>query len=293
MLRISSAFLGRSAPRAVGIVPLFVALTGTCIGVGACSNGNNPGDQITPPVDLGMTPKMAAYYRDQNITILEAQTPVRLPVRKPTAADMKSLGPAPKGTRYPHAPFLTAGDESVEVHYTISNLDAQQHSVWLLIDPWNEFVRWNPGVTIVSDEETQPNWGYDLAFLVPGQSRIEGTFTSDDMLEIATKLASVENMLASAQAIAGFDPAATANNIFNPQNRSNSGDPLYTPWIPPVIAGLTGFDLGLRSYEAANIAVEITMEIKDVNGNRFVAAGSSAAQIGMPPRTLTVPGAKM
>jgi hypothetical protein len=35
------------------------------------------------------------------------------------------------------------------------------------------------------------------------------------------------------------------------------------------------------------------MEIKDVNGNRFVAYGSSAPQIGVPPTTLTVPGSKM
>ena len=316
MLRISSAWLGRRAPTVVGIVPLFAILAGTCVGVGACSNSSSPGDQITPPLDLGMTPQMAPYYQDENITILESQMPVPLPVRKPTASDLSGLGAAPKGTGYPRAPYLTAGDESIEVHYTISNLDSQSHSVWLLIDPWNEFVRWNPGVTIVSDEETEPNWGYDLSFLVAGQSRIEGTITSDDMQEIAIKLASVENMLASPEAkaadqpdasadaaddpnaaspqyTAGFDPAATANNIMNPQNRSNGGDPLYTPWIPPVIAGLTGFDLGLRSYDAATLAIEITIEIKDVNGNRFVQYGSSTAQLGVPPKTLTVPGSKM
>jgi hypothetical protein len=300
---------------AVGVVPLFALLAGTCIGVGACSNSNEPGDQITAPIDLGMTDKMTPYYQDENITIQEAQLPVQLPVRKPLPVDLKGLGAAPKGTPYPRAPYLVAGDESIEVHYTISNLDSQQHAVWLLIDPWNEFVRWDPGVTIVSDEETEPNWGYDITFLVGGQSRIEGTLTSDDMQEIAIKLASVENLLASPQAVAaealdasddvpddpnatsqymmGFDPAGTANNIMNPQNRSNGGDPLYTPWIPPVIAGLTGFDLGLRTYEPANIAVEITMEIKDVNGDRFVAWGSSTPELGVPPKILTIPGAKM
>jgi hypothetical protein len=299
----------------VGIAPLFLALAGASVGVGACSNSNQPNDQVTPPIDLGMTQSMTPYYQDENISIQEAQMPVELPVRKPSDADLKALGPTPKGTGYPRAPYLLASDESIEVHYTISNIDSQQHAVWLLIDPWNEFVRWNPGVTVVSDEETEPNWGYDLAFLVPGQSRIQGTLTSDDMQEIATKLASVEYMLSSPQAKAaeavdagndaaddpnatsnaymGFDPAATANNIFNPQNRSNGGDVLYTPWIPPVIAGLTGFDLGIRTYEAANIALEITMEIKDVNGDRFVAWGSTTPTIGKPPVTLTVPGAKM
>jgi len=176
-------------------------------------------------------------------------------------------------------------------------------------------VRWNPGISIVSDEETVPNYGYDLPFLVPAMSRVDGTITSDDMHEIAIKLASVETLLASPQAMAAasdagmgddaaddpnatsmasnaFDATAIANNIMNPQNRSNGGDPIYTPWIPPVIAGLTGFDLGLRTYEAANVAIEITIDVQDVNGNRFVPANSTQAQIGEPPVTLSPSAAR-
>lgn len=280
---------------------------------GACSN--NSTNQVTSPIELGMTSTMAPYYSDQELTLYEAQLPVPLPVRKPTGSELAALSKPVAGTPYPRAPFLTAEDESVEVHYTISNLDKQQHVVWLLIDPWNEFVRWNPGVTVVSDEETTPNWGYDLPFVVPPMSRVDGTITPDDMHEIAIKLASVENLLASPQAKAaaaadmpdggtapddpnmsdngsGFDPVAYANNIMNPQNRSNGDDPLYTPWIPAEIAGLTGFDLGIRTDEAANVAVEITMQIQDLQGNRFVASGSNAAQIGIPPTTLSPPGAR-
>ena len=302
MLRNSTRSVRRVAPTFVGSRPrqCLAALTVALVGA-ACSNSSSS-DQITEPVDLGMTSKMAAYYSDQNLTLYEAQMPVPLPVRKPTSADYKALGPTPQGTPYPREPFLKAGDELVVIHYTLTNVDTQDHAVWLLIDPWNEFVRWNPGVTIVSDEQTTPNWGYDQAFLIPAQSRIDGTFTSDDIQEIATKLASVENLLASPQAKAAeavdamagtqsFDPSGLANNIFNPQNRSNGFDPLYKPWIPPVIAGMTGFDLGLRTMESANVAVEITMEIKDVNGNRFVT--SSDPQLGLPPTTLSPPGAKM
>lgn len=317
MLRNFSAYVaarGRRAPRGVGILPLLAMLGVTSCLVAACAGGSS--DQVTPPVDLGMVSTMAPYYEDQNLTMYEAQIPVALPIRRPTSADYKAMGPTPKGTPYPHGPFMTTGDETIEVHYTISNVDSQQHAVWLLIDPWNEFVRWDPGVTIVSDEETSPNWGYDLVFLVPADSRVEGTLTTDDMQEIATKLASVETMLVSPQAMqadqaadaaaganapddpnatssydSSFDPVATANNIFNPQNRSNSGDVLYTPWIPPVVAGLTGFDLGLRTYEKANVAVEITMEIQDVNGDRLVASGSTAPELGPPPKTLSPPGA--
>jgi hypothetical protein len=298
MPRKIHAAAGPLAPIRVGARPRNLLLAGTvllALGV-ACNPGS--ADQIMPPIDLGMTSNMAAYYTSQNLTMYEAQLPVQLPVKKPTG----DRGAAPAGTPYPHAPWLTVQDESLEVHFTISNIDPQDHNVWLLIDPWNEFVRWYPGVTVVNDEETVPNFGYDLAFHVPAMSRVDGTLTTDDMHEIAIKLASTMNLLASPQAQAAantppgqtvtFDAAGYANNIFNPQNRSNSGDPLYTPWIPPVIAGLTGFDLGIRTYEAANVAVEITIDLQDLNGNRFVEAGSSDPQLGPPKALLSPPGAR-
>jgi hypothetical protein len=309
------ALLG--APTREGWAPrlLWLGVVGVGVaGVGvACAGASD--DQVTGPIDLGMVNPpdggVTPYYSDGNLTLYESQKAVTLPVRKPSGSEIGALGPAPKGTPYPRAPFLTVADESVEVHFTITNADSTDHSVWLLIDPWNEFVRWRPGVTIVDDDTTVPNQGYDQAFSIPANSRIEGTLTSDDMQEIATKLAAVENVMASPDAMTGTVPqypsgmeqAATTvdtttlcNNIFEFQNRSNSvpPDPLYTPWIPPVIAGVTGFDLGLRTYDAAaNVAIELSIEITDLNGNRFVEQGDkSTPQIGMPPVTLSPPSAK-
>jgi hypothetical protein len=252
---------------------------------------------------------MPAYYSNGNLTLYEAQTPVELPVRQPTGAELAALGPAPSGTPYPRAPYLRAEDESVEVQYVITNTDEPDAStgpngdgsqtVWLLIDPWNEFVRYRPGVTVVDDDETVPNLGYDLGFVVPPSARIEGTITADDMREISIKLASTENLLASSQAAQSasasdnsLSATVLANHIFDQENRSNSGDPLFTPWIPPVIAGLTGFDLGLRTSGPANIAVQIIVEVQDLNGNRFVVQDSSAKEIGIPPTVLSPPSAR-
>ena len=298
------------APRREGLRPRLWLLA--LIGVGvACSNGN--ADQVTAPNDLGMISTMAPYYTDGNLTLYESQKPVMLPVRMPTSAEVSALQAGSKVTPYPRAPFLTVADESIEVHYTITNVDSTEHAVWLLIDPWNEFVRWRPGITVVDDDVTVPNEGYDQAFSVPANSRIEGTLTTDDMQEIATKLASVENVMASPDAMTGtvpqypsgmeqgattLDTTTLCNNIFDYQNRSNSDppDPLFTPWIPSVIAGVTGFDLGIRTYDsAANVAVEITMDIVDLspNSNRFVTQGDSSTKtIGLPPVTLSPPAAK-
>jgi hypothetical protein len=281
-------------PRRAGL--LAFAICAPCIG-SACATG--AADQITPPVDLAMTSGIAPYYSDGSLTLYEVEVPVALPVRRMTGADMRAIGGPPQGSPYPSGVFLRAEDERVEVHFTLSNLDDKAQYVWLLIDPWNEFVRWRPGVTVVDDENTIPNWGYDQEFVVPAKGKVEGTLTPDDMREIAIKLASAENLLASPQAQApamtpgaGFDATSIANNIFNPQNRSNSGDPLYTPWIPPVVAGLTGFDLGLRTSQAANVTIEITMEVQDLRGDRFVLQDSSDPKMGVPPMVLSPPSAR-
>jgi hypothetical protein len=264
--------------------------------VAACSKAS--ADQVTSPVALGMTDTTPPYYSDGQLTLYQSMTPVALPVRAMTDTDIQVAGSAPAGTPYPRGVFLRAEYESVEVHYTLSNVDGTPHNVWLLVDPWNEFVRWAPGVTVVNDELTEPNYGYDLEFPVAAKDRVDGTITSDDMHEIAIKLASVENLLAnmSQGSATGtmFDTTAVANNIFNPANRSNSvpADPLYTPWIPPVIAGITGFDLGLRTSEPANVAVEITIEVQDLRGDRFIVENSGAATMGPPAQVLSPPSAR-
>jgi hypothetical protein len=284
-----------------GQAPALVAGLAAGALAAACAGGSD--DQVTGPLALGMTSSMAPYYSDGNTTIYEAQRPVALPVRKPSDTERSALGPAPKKTPYTHAPFLLSSDESVEIHYVITNVDADPHPVWLLIDPWNEFVRWRPGITVVNDDVTIPNNGFDKSFLVQGKSRIEGTLTTDDLQEIAIKLASVENLLASpfamqaaaadAGTMTGPTPTTLCNNIFDSLNRSNSGDLLYTPWIPPVIAGVTGFDLGIRTYEQANVGVEITVDVVDLNGNRFVASDdTSTPKLGIPSHVLSPPAAR-
>jgi hypothetical protein len=275
-----------------------LAGVGAAIVLVACASDS--ADQEVGPMSVGLTSSAAPYYDDGNLTLYEAQVPVELPVRQPTSAEIKALGAAPAGTPYPRAPFLLASDESVEIQYVIANADSQAQTVWLLIDPWNEFVRYRPGVTVVDDDETTPNLGYDLGFYVQANSKVQGTITTDDMQEIAIKLASTENVLASPLATqaadAGADNSLTAtelaNHIFDAQNRSNDDDPVYTPWIPPVIAGITGFDLGIRTSSPADVAVQIVMDVQDLNGNRFVTQGSSTKQIGIPKTVLSPPAAR-
>jgi hypothetical protein len=286
-----------SPPRGAGVRPQRSGLARFLAGAGAtallgvvvaaCAQGNA---STQAPVVLGLTSTAPAYYSDAEITLYEAQKPVPLPILKPSAAQESVLG-AQKP--YPHMPWLKASDISVEVHYTLSNLDAQDQTVELLIDPWNEFVRWSPGVTVVNNEDTEPNLsGYDNYFVVPAKGRIEGDLSPDDMLNMETNLATVENVLATPPANLSVSLTTFCNHVFDIQHRSNDGDPLVTPYIPTVIAGLTGFDLGIRTASPANVAVEITVDLIDQNGNRVQPPGSNLAVIGTPATVLAPPGAK-
>jgi hypothetical protein len=253
----------------------------------ACSQGDA---QTDSPVVLGLTASAPAYYSDQEITLYEAQKPVPLAIRKPTSAEVSALG---KAAPYPRAPFLEASDVSIEIHYTLSNLDDAEHTVELLLDPWNEFVHWAPGVTVVNDDETVPNLsGYDNYFVVPARGRVEGTITPDDTYNMEVNLATVENVLGNPPANLSVDLTTMCNHVFNLQHRSNDGDPLVTPFIPAVIAGMTGFDLGIRTSGQANVAVEIIVDVVDNKGNRVVATGSGDATLGKPGKALSPPGAR-
>lgn len=270
-----------------------VALAGLA-GVFACESAEDA--QVSAPAVVAIGASEAPSYSDANLTLYESQTPVPFPVRKPTAADMAGL----TGTDapYPHPPFLLDSNETIEVNFTLTNLDNQSHAIAVLIDPWNEFVRYKPGVTVVSDDETEPNLsGWDQFFAVPAMSRVTGTLTSDDMLNLATQLATCENILS--MPLDPTDPDAAGNQTmlcnraFNIQNRSNDGDPLLTPLMPKVIAGLTGFDLGLRTYEPANVAIEISVNIVDNVGNLILPPGTATSQlIALPPTVLSPANAR-
>jgi hypothetical protein len=252
---------------------------------------NTDANQVNAPVDLGMTDTMAPYYSDEELTLYQAQLPVKLPIRAPTSAESKALG---KEVPYSHAPYYVSTDTRIEIHYVLSNLDAQDHSIELLFDAWNEFDRYKPGVQVVSDDQTTPDLSTnDKPWVVPANSRLEGTLTSDDTTEMEVDLATAEAIMANIPPVDPMGPSANAlmNHAMNVQNRSTVPDPLIQKWIPTTgIPGLTGFDLGIRTTEPANIAVEVTVDITDLNGNRVIAQGDTTDKpIGLPPNMLVPP----
>lgn len=254
--------LTASTQRVLAWIGALLAASGA---VGCAAESDN---QTYDPVALGMTADSPPFYDDGETTIYQVKRPISIPITIPPDSVRMSLStPLPP---YSRTPWITIKDVRVQVSWTISNLEKQAHNVEVLLDPWNEFARYVPGFN-VGEEETVPDLsGIDLLMRVEGMSRKKGIFTFDDMDEVATDLATVQNIIAS-----NADPATAeegvnglVNHTFEIHNRSNDGDLLVQRYVPKTIAGLVGFDIGLRTFEAGNVAIEIIVEVTDHAGNR-------------------------
>lgn len=293
--------MGVSAPAAWGVMPTRWLMLGVLAAL-ATGCGKKEEKQTLEPVQLGMTDQMAAIYDQNEVQIYEVKLPVRFPIKAPSAADLAQLSASPVAP-YPRAPWFTKDDVKIQVTWTLTNLDPYPHNVELLVDPWNEFGRYWPGMVVTDAQrgEEMPNLsGIDVLMHVDGtdsgeSSRKHGTMTYEDMNELAIDLGTAMNIIATAPPPdptmdAADNPAVgLINHAFNVQNRSYN-DVLVKQYIPPVIAGMTGFDLGLRTYEPANVAIEIVIEIVDTGEEKVVPRDKSDPILPEPTEYITIAG---
>jgi hypothetical protein len=259
-----------------------LALVVLGLAAGSCAGSDD--DQVTQPSVVGMTDALAPMYSDGQVSLYQVQTPVRLPLRRPTDEERRGLGEAEP---FPRAPFVNATDLRIEIRFTLSNLDDTSHAIELLVDPWNEFVRYRPRVTVGEDEITPDFSGYDRFYLLPPKSRVQGTLISDDTFELAVDLATAQVLTAAPPPDASLN--AMINHLFNLQNRSNAYDPLINPHVPKVVPAMIGFDLGLRSYEPANVAVEVIVDVQDLHGDKATPPDDDSERFSVPGRLLSPP----
>jgi hypothetical protein len=238
-------------------------------------------------------------YADNELTIYEAKASLMLPIEAPDDAELAALSAASENTDpFAREPWIRQGDIELQVTWTLSNLDADDHDVWLMLDPWNEFGHYVPAIHVSGERATRDLSGIDMLFLVPGvktgpgaaSSRLVGTITFDDMDELALDFATVFKVLEDA-APAGpddEDPRSTLlNNAFNVRDRSYNS-PLLAPYRPSIVPGLVGFDYGVRTSEPANVALEVLIEIRDRTG-RVVRGGRSVPLLEAPTEVITSP----
>ena len=254
--------------------------------------GDQAHEESLPPLQVGMTKEVAPIYDDGELVIYEVKKGVSFPILAPSEQVRGTLNQE-QTEPYGRQPWVTIEDLQVQVSWTISNLDEEAHIIEMLVDPWNEFGRYYPGLqlTDADNEEFMPNFsGIDKRYIVAGKgagdkSRVHGTYTFADLDEMATDLATVMGIIKTPPPAEDEeeDPRVTyANHAFHTQNRSDD-DPLVRQWVPGTVAGLTGLDLGFRTDEPANAAIEVAIELVDKNGKRLKTEDNDASDPVLPP----------
>ena len=286
---------GRPALGSAAHIVLALALTA------AVGCGSDEKTRMLPSVQVAMNPEVAPVFETDEMSIYEVKKGIQFPILAP---DGSTGGGA--WLPYDREAWVKLTDVRVQMTWTLSNLDKQAHNVELLVDPWTEFGRYWPGLTLVDAEEGEymPNLsGIDYYYRLEGtgggeKSRASGTYTYDDMDELARDFATVMNLIRSPPTSypgGGYvDPdeqanilPAYVNHAFDFQNRSNK-DLLLKPWVPPNVAGLTGVDFGLRTYEQATIALEVVFEITDQGTGRVRDEGGKEPLLPATEAIITV-----
>jgi hypothetical protein len=264
---------------------------------GACGDGDT---RRLSPVSVALAESVPPVYDDGELTIYEAKTRLMLPIIAPSESELARLAAEPSDP-FERQPWVTHDDIGVQVTWTLSNLDPVDRSIWVMIDPHNEFGRYEPAIVMSGDEAVRDLSGIDMLFSVPAAGtpggddpRVVGTFTFDDMDELAVDFATVFKILEDAApegteggVDAEDDPRSTlVNYAFNVRNRSYNS-PLLDPYRPSTVPGLVGFDFGVRSFAPANVALEIVVEIRDRQGDRVAARGQTVRLLDPPTRVVS------
>lgn len=301
----NSRFMRAERP-ALGVrrpqLPALCALLGCALFAVGC--GDQEQERNLEPAQVGLTPDVAPIFDDGEMQLFEVKRGFQFPILQPDGATMGGLNQQATEP-YGRQPWITNEDVKVQLTWTLSNLDDAPHVVEILIDPWNEFGRYFPGfqLTNAEEQEFQPNSsGIDRYFELGGKgqgdaSRRHGTFTFDDMNELAIDFSTVLAMIKNPPPLPSgvesdpemmTDPLPVyANHCFNWQNRSYN-DLLTKPYIPAVVAGLTGVDFGFRTQEKATIALDVAIEIVGAREDRVQKEGGSATLMQPTTEVITV-----
>jgi len=275
-----------------------LALAAAAIG---CSGEDKT--RMLPPTQVAMNPSIDPVFgsEEDDDAIYEVKKGMPFPILAPEEIPDPVDG---QFIPYGREPWVKLTDVRVQLSWTVSNLDKQAHNVEVLVDPWTEFGRYWPGLTLIDPDEGEykPNLsGIDYYYSLGGigsgdKSRARGTYTYDDMDELARDFATVMNMIRTPPTTypgGGYvepeDQAAIlpayVNHAFDFENHSNK-DALVKQYLPATVAGLTGVDFGLRTFEKATIALEVVLEITDLAGDRVRDEGSKDEL--MPPTEVII-----
>lgn len=258
--------------RAPSLVPVALAAL-ACLAFGSASCGSTSDPRTVGVYTLAIGDNTPPAYQAMgqgggvDAAIYEVQVPITLPLREKPTLPGDAVKP------YDAPVWYGPRDVQVQVSYVVTNLGESDVVAEILVDGWNEFIRYTPKVTV----DAEGNVSEDLStngrrVIVPAQGRVRGVFSYDDMERIAMDLAAIMN------------GAPNPFHIVEPHTRLLD-DPTTKGYVPAVIDGLTGFDLSLRTTYKVKLAVEATVEVVD-HGGYLVPEGSASNAADIYPSSL-------
>jgi hypothetical protein len=220
------------------------------------------------PYQVALTEGTAAALAAAAGSIYIVERRIALPVRRPSATELDDLRKA--ASRYPKLPFsrmpwVERGDLELQIDFTLSNLDAAEREVAVIVNGFDEFYEYQPGIIVVEDQPTPDYAQWERLYKLEGKQRLSRSIREEELDEVATDLATVVN------------GAPNANQVVFFENKSES-DERSKPFIPAVIPGLMGFRIGLRATEPGRIVLEATVRVRDV-GDRLADSGQPIFQV--------------
>lgn len=237
------------SPRVVGGLPRRAFLHGALGVVSAYAVGCNsdPRDPRTlGPYVVALKTDTPASVTGPEASLFQVKRSVALPLLE-RPQNLPATPPYPRGVWY------TPEELRVQASYVVTNLEARDVSIELLVDGWNEFIWYSPQVRIVDEEVVPDRSCVQRPMILPPKSRAEGRVSFDDFERMAIALAGITNK------------AENPGHLLDPSTNL-AESPLATKYIPSVISGITGFDVSLRATAAARVAVEVVVEVIDLDG---------------------------
>jgi hypothetical protein len=231
-----------------------------------------------PVVQVALTGDTPAAFTMEDTQIFVIEQRVALPIRKPTdtvLADLQTAAQDMDGLPFPRMPWLARDALSLQVDFTLYNLDDQAHDVTVTMNGFNEFDEYVPGINVIDDDVVIDFAQWERLYTVPAKQRIARTIREEEFDEAAVDLATVVNGAPSSNQVVYFE------NLSDRDSRSQK-------YIPAVIPGLGGFRIGMRTTEAVNVLLEATVRVRDTD-DRLAEGDDARFELHPEPFTPVAP----
>jgi len=212
---------------------------------------------------LAITADTGAAFESEDGSLFIVETRIDFPIQQPAESVIDDLRSGAQGRDLPfrRLPWVERGAVEAQIDFVISSLDDEERDIGVIVNGYNEFHEYVPGVIEIDDEPVPQFSQWERVYKLGPGARHSATVREDELDEVAVDLATVVNGAPNSEEIVYFE------------NHSSS-DPRSQQYIPAVIPGLVGVRIGLRTLEPAVVVLEATIRVRDV-GDRLADDGDA------------------